>query len=423
MVVIAIVLLVVFRIPLWAAAGNLGRQVGAEMGTIAARMLEGYGYASPYGPARNEPTTVEPPLFVWLTAGVFYVFGIKSTASFLVIQGLNIALQCLTLILMLRIIRATLSPAACPIFAVLFAVHPLLVFLAANTWENCLTSLLLTLIAYDVILRWRPGMSYLRLGLSGMLLGVTSLSNSGWTPGLIALCLAGLYWNVGLRGWRILPRLAVILVGLGVVTAPWTARNYVAMGRFIFVRGMVGPELYKGNNPEALGGHGVGFSKRFLVESETEVARLLELGETAYDDMTRRIAYEEIRTRPLAFVGRCIARVGMWWFGDFDLVLNHAQAGRTKHVVLSVVSMLACTAATIAATLGWLLARKNAHTIWVLTLYCLLLPVPYYFIVVGFRFRATLSPFILAFAAYWCAERLAQWAAGYNEVVTVQPSG
>src|ERR1022692_3743296 len=61
---------------------------GWEMGRIGASLASGHGFSSPFGPATG-PTAWEPPLYPYLTAGVFLVFGIYSKASAIVLLMLN----------------------------------------------------------------------------------------------------------------------------------------------------------------------------------------------------------------------------------------------------------------------------------------------------------------------------------------------
>ena len=50
---------------------------GWEMGRIGASLASGHGFSNPFGPATG-PTAWEPPLYPYLIAGVFRVFGIYS---------------------------------------------------------------------------------------------------------------------------------------------------------------------------------------------------------------------------------------------------------------------------------------------------------------------------------------------------------
>ena len=101
--------------------GEAGKGSGAEMSTIAEHLVNGRGYASPYlPPEQATPTTVSPPLYVWLMAGTYELFGIKSFTSRLLLQLLNIAFHCSTLIVLFHLCRRTLSLQAARAFAVLY---------------------------------------------------------------------------------------------------------------------------------------------------------------------------------------------------------------------------------------------------------------------------------------------------------------
>src|SRR6202158_5091129 len=77
---------------------------GWEMGRIGASLASGHGFSNPFGPSTG-PTAWEPPLYPYLTAGVFHAFGIYSKASAFVLLTLNSicsALTCLPIFLIAR---------------------------------------------------------------------------------------------------------------------------------------------------------------------------------------------------------------------------------------------------------------------------------------------------------------------------------
>src|SRR5277367_2433157 len=81
---------------------------GWEMGRIAASIASGHGFSSPFGPATG-PTAWEPPLYPYLSAGVFSVFGIYSKASAFVLLSLNSIFSALTCIPIFLIARRVFS--------------------------------------------------------------------------------------------------------------------------------------------------------------------------------------------------------------------------------------------------------------------------------------------------------------------------
>ncbi len=67
---------------------------------------------------------------------------------------------------------------------------------------------------------------------------------------------------------------------------------------------------------------------------------------------------------------------------------------------MSLVMILAGACISILAWMGAWKLRHQVRSLWLLMIYVFLLPVPYYFIIVGFRYQASLLPFALVMAAY-----------------------
>src|SRR5258708_869196 len=57
------------------------RRVRGEMELIAESIASGHGFSSPYSGGDSGPTAVEPPVFPYLLAGIFRVFGTNTEAS------------------------------------------------------------------------------------------------------------------------------------------------------------------------------------------------------------------------------------------------------------------------------------------------------------------------------------------------------
>lgn len=403
-----IVLMVLVRIAVWTCVGYLGRKVGAEPAVIAMRLVDGYGFSCPYGPPRDAPTTCTAPLYIWVMAGVFYVCGNGSTLSFLVIQMLNLVFQAVTLVLLCRIVRSRLSPYASPILGILFALNPLLVFVAGNSQENALTTMLATIVAYDVLMCWRRGMPLIRFGLFGVLVGLVALSNAGFLPCLFVLCLLAVYWEIERAvSSRNLLRLAVLGVGFTIVVAPWSLRNYVVFDRFILIRGASYLQIYMANVPGSLGGHGEALQEYYLQSSPKERERLLELGEERYSEELGKAFHKQLEAEgPLPYIGRTVLRLFQFWLGDLDVTILKYNRHLYGEFIMCVVSMLVCTLESVLGLLGILLARKRGKGAWPLVVYLIVFPLPYYLIMIGFRYHTTITPFLLIFAAYWLSQRL-----------------
>jgi len=81
---------------------------GWEMGRIAASIASGHGFSNPFGP-QTGPTAWEPPLYPYLAAGVFHIFGIYSRASAFVLLAINSVFSALTCIPIFLIARRIFS--------------------------------------------------------------------------------------------------------------------------------------------------------------------------------------------------------------------------------------------------------------------------------------------------------------------------
>src|SRR5580704_17919346 len=68
---------------------------GWEMGRIGAAIASGRGFSDPFDAATG-PTAWEPPLYPYVIAGVFHVFGIYSRASAFVLLSINSIFSALT---------------------------------------------------------------------------------------------------------------------------------------------------------------------------------------------------------------------------------------------------------------------------------------------------------------------------------------
>ncbi|HEV2729341.1 MAG TPA: glycosyltransferase family 39 protein, partial [Terriglobales bacterium] len=81
---------------------------GYEMGRIARSLASGQGFANPFNETTG-PTAWEPPLYPFVIAGVFKVFGIYTRASALVLLIVNSIFSALTCIPIFLIARRCFS--------------------------------------------------------------------------------------------------------------------------------------------------------------------------------------------------------------------------------------------------------------------------------------------------------------------------
>src|SRR3954464_2655258 len=253
---------------------------GFETGSIAAAIARGEGFSSPFGVATG-PTTWIAPIYPYICAAVFKVFGTFSTASAIVIFGLNSLCAALTCVPIVEISKRTVGrvPAMCAGWA--WAIVPLF-FQWPTTWvwDMSLSALLLAL-AFLFAMRLgesQQSKSGAWIGM-GAFWGVALLTN----PGLLTFLPFSLAWPFFQLKQQSLQRrlrlVAIALLALGIVVAPWMIRNSLVYHRPTFIRGNFGFEFHMGNFRYS---NGMGWGGYHPSMNPRELAKYKQAGEAAY---------------------------------------------------------------------------------------------------------------------------------------------
>ena len=224
---------------------------GWEMGSVGRSLAAGEGFSSPFGQATG-PTAWEPPLYPYLIAGVFKVFGIYSLASavvLLVINSIFSALTCIPIFLIAqRCFNERVALWTCWLWALL---PPVMAWATRWVWETSLATFLLTLLFWLTLVMeerdgWLPWLEF------GLLWGVAALVN---TSLLSFLPFSGLWicWRRWKLGKQFLTGAILASLVFLACVIPWTVRNHRAFGTLFFIRSNFGAELRLGNGPGADG--------------------------------------------------------------------------------------------------------------------------------------------------------------------------
>jgi Dolichyl-phosphate-mannose-protein mannosyltransferase len=288
---------------------------GFEIGRIARSIASGHGYSNPFS-AETGPTAWMTPVYPYLLAATFKLFGVYSKASALVILGLNClfsSLVCIPLFFMAQFsFGRSVAIAACWIWALL----PYSIYISSSfVWETCLSSLLLAVLFFWTLkLKKRPGNLRAWLGY-GALWGFAALSNAS----LLSLFpfLAG--WSIyplwrSRRRW--LATAFLMALGCATILLPWQARNYRAFHQFIPLRDNFWLEVWLGND-----GHTLSQSDDSPHPSITETAldEYVRLGEIRFMQEKRRQAIGFIAEHPRFFAVMCLRRFVYMWTAFWNL--------------------------------------------------------------------------------------------------------
>jgi len=393
-----------------------------ETGHIAYSIASGKGFSSPFQ-RDTGPTAWLAPVYPYLLAGIFRLFGIYTLHSFFVALFLNILFSAGTCVPVFysgkRIGGLGVASAA----AWLWALFPNAVIIPFEwIWDTSLSALLMATLLWATLELAESG-SLRNYCLYGLLWGFGLLTN----PAVALLFPVLLAWAVyrhrtrhreRMRTWLARPALAAALALLCCV--PWTIRNYVQFHKLIPLRSNFAFELYIGNNENYDDQH------RFrpgAITQDREILRYLHMGETAFMDEEQRKAVAFIEAHPRIESWLVAQRFVDFWTGTATPLAAFRQADS-----LWLRFILLCNdAAPLCALLGIivLLTTKNAYALPVISVPALF-PLLYYVTHTSLRYRHPIDPVILLLAAIgvhglwrWCTRKFSRKS---NEVPAAESS-
>jgi 4-amino-4-deoxy-L-arabinose transferase-like glycosyltransferase len=371
------------------ADANFG--FGWEMGRIGASLASGHGFSDPFGPSTG-PTAWEPPLYPYLTAAVFQIFGIYSKASAFVLLTLNSAFSALTCIPIFLLARRIFSEKVAVGSAWAWALLPNVMFWSTRwVWETSLSTLLLTSIVWLALTLedrdgWLPWVEF------GLLWGLTALNSTSLLSFLPA---AGLWawYRRAQRGKRSLAGVAVASVVFLACIAPWLVRNERTFGRFIFIRDNFGAELRLGNGN---GADGTWMEYLHPTQDVYAMRQFQSMGELAYITMRKRQALDYIRSDYPRFARLCVKRFVYFWAGPPKATqpwwMNDAKN-----------SLFLASSILMFWGLGRALRLRKPGA-WLLLWLILLYPAIYYFVFPAPRYRVPVEPEMTILAVFLLTE-------------------
>jgi 4-amino-4-deoxy-L-arabinose transferase-like glycosyltransferase len=369
-------------------------EFGWETGRVAASLVSGHGYSSPFG-GETGPTAWMVPGFTLLLAGVFKVFGVYSALSAWVILAIDSLFQALTVPLVFEMGVRTAGRRAAIWAAWIWALYPGIVQYAARwIWETSLSALLFAAVLV-LGMRMRGAGSPRPLTqqpqrvrdwiVFGLVWGAIAMTN----PALLPMAPVEGLWILGpvpRREWLRCAALAFVSVFMCcVVAAPWVIRNERVFHAFILTRDNLGAELAEAWAPDSSGFPWGQTVPAYTAASEHRL--YASTGELAYVKMRGQLARQWARQYPAHFWKLVALRFYMFWAG-----VPHEEGG---HAAAEAVRETAYCFGSITGILGLLAAlRRRLPAAGLFAWAVVLLPLVYYFVIAGARFRNPLEPFL-----------------------------
>ncbi len=364
-------------------------------GLIARSIASGHGFGSPF--ANTGSSALLPPVYSYLLAGIFKIFGIETKTSVIAALALNSVFSALTCVPVFLLARKAFGSRVAKWAGWGWAFSPYGVYYGADwAWSTCLVTLELCCL---FLFAWRLEDSARKRDwiLFGALCGVSALTEPVTLAVLPFLGIYTLYRRYRLaRPWKA-QMFAVALAGV-VTLSPWIVRNYMLFHKFIPVRSGYGLELYIGNN---------GYSQHWVNRSlhpnhsDAELSEYERVGEIAYMDHKLQQGKDYIRSHPAWFAWMTFRRIIYMWTGYWSF--DHAYL---KDEPLDPPNIFVNTTMSLLGLWGlWLVWRRQPAMAVRFAIVLLFYPLTYYFSHPETYYFRPVDPLIVVLAAVAIAGR------------------
>jgi 4-amino-4-deoxy-L-arabinose transferase-like glycosyltransferase len=364
---------------------------GGEAGRIARSIAEGKGFSSPLF-ADTGPTSWLAPIYPYLLAAIFKIFGVYSVASTLVALSLDCLFSALTCIPVYLIADESFGERAALWAGWGWALFPYAIYFSADfIWHTALSTLLMSLVFLSALRleRGRGFGSWILFGVLSGLGGLTDPIIMSVAPVLGAWACLRRYKSG--RTW-FAPGLAAVL-SVSFVIAPWFIRNYATFHKVIPFRSCLGLELYCGNNADTWHWDPPGYHPS---DNEEEWREYQQLGEIGYTEKKMQLGLAFIRGHRELYVVQSLRRVVYFWTGFWSFSRRYLaeEPADPGNIVLA-------TATTVLAAMGlWRAFRLKLPAAMPYALTFLLFPITYYLTHPEDYYRRPIDPLFVVLAAF-----------------------
>src|SRR5579872_2575864 len=372
-------------------------QFGWEMGRLARSIATGQGFSSPTD-LPTGPSAWAPPLYPYILAGVFRLFGVYGALSAWVILAFNSVFAALTCFTLYRIAERIYGVAVARATAWTWAVFPYAIYWPVRVvWETSLTAFLLSL-ALLLTLRMADETPRPRMWiLFGLLWGVIALTNTA-VVSMMPFCLLWLLYRLSRKPGKLFGAVLCLLT-TALVVSPWLVRNYQVFGKFILVRDNLPLEMYEANNDQSAG---LWTRNEHPGNNPEAMRRFRELSELGFMAEKQQQVRQFIREHPGRFVWFTVERAVYFWIAPpqativagYDLMIS-------RHTNFLLAAVLAFAGL-------WLTIRKRKCGAFLLACFLLLYPLPYYLVMPFVRYKHPIEPEMIMLIVYlfWEARKI-----------------
>ncbi len=366
---------------------------GFEIGRIARSLAMGHGYGNPMLPETG-PTAWMTPVYPYLLAGVFRIFGIYSRNSALVILSFNALCSALTCIPIFLMAQRSFGRSVAVVACWIWALSPYPIYISGGfVWETCLSALLLAILFLWTLQLREHGGRWQWLGF-GILWGISALTNASTLalfPFLAGWALYPLWRMKGNPQQRLAATLLVVF-GLAIAVLPWQVRNYRTFHTPVALRDNFWLEFWVGND-----GHSESWMDEHAHPSinDAELNDFVRRGEIRYMQEKRREALSYLAQHPEQFVTLSLRRFLYMWTGFWNFAPENLEIEFHNPA-----NAYLATGLTAAMLLGlWQALRSAREAAWPYVLVFVFYPLIFYITHPAMRYRHMMEPEMVVLAA------------------------
>ena len=359
-----------------------------EMGWTARSIFLGQGFGSPFLPISG-PTALVPPLYPYLLAGGFRLFGLNTVKVAFAVLGLNSLFSALTCLPLYFLTRRALNRRTALLVALGWASYPFSVYYSAHrVWDYALTSLLFTCcLLWAGTLHRRAASAWFGFG---ALYGLTVLSNPSVVSLLPVLLFVAVYraWKIGVPSSHWIRGTLLACLAFCAMCAPWQIRNHRVLHADFFIRDGFWLEFYAGNNGDTTESNS---SFAHPASNPAEMRSYQTEGEIRYMAGKRAASLAFVRSHPGFFVVATARRILRFWTGFWSF-----RPGYLKYEPFDLPNVPFCLFLlffTVRGLRRWWREDRAAALPYALAL--AIFPLPYYLTHSSMDYRQPLEPILV----------------------------
>jgi 4-amino-4-deoxy-L-arabinose transferase-like glycosyltransferase len=382
---------------------------GYEVGSVAAAIAQGRGFSSPLRMVQTGPTVWFTPIYPYLLAGIFKLFGVYSYTSNIMIRLVDNAFSAFTCWPIYAIGARAFSKRLGVAAAWIWVVFPMSLFFSTVwVWDTALSALMVALIVAATLqvrgsARLSSWIGYGALWAAGAMVNPSVVSI---LPPLALWAIWPLRRELVPAGKLVMASSLIFIAGI----APWTIRNYVVFHKFIPLRSNFGLELWLGNNPGVPDSWAPWLHPN---DDPSEAAKYARMTEIPYMQEKQREALQFMRTHPLDTLNFTLHRFSNNWIG-----LDQPPTEIWNHVPLQVKLIVVGNCLfPLLSLFGVMFAyREHNESALPLAMVMLFFPLLFYLTHSSGRYRHPIDPIMLVLAVYGLAYPVVHWLKRFSSL-------